>query len=116
MPRRSVPLNDTVTVVLDGSGSGTAKVGPISAREVWRPAMAHVSVSTNTTEATCSVFVGDAAIAANLRDATFKGSSGNATARVNADIVKVGSYVWAQWTGGDPGATGTLNVTGTKEI
>lgn len=111
-----VTLNQSATVTLDGSGDGTARVGPLSAREVWYPANVHVSASTNTNEAQCSIYAGDAAIAQYFRDGTFSGSSGDATDRVSADAIKVGSYVWAAWTGGDAGAVATLTVTGEREI
>lgn len=111
-----VQLRETAAVVLNGSGAGTAKVGPISARETWKPENAHVSASSNTNEAACSIYVGDSPIQANFRDTTFSGSSGDSSDRVNASTVRVGQYVWAVWTGGDAGATATLIVTGTKAV
>lgn len=113
---RSVPLNETVSVRLDGAGAGTAKVGPISAREVWHPAAAAVKVSTIENEAQCLIYVGDSATQQNFVDGTYSGSSGDASDRMAATIVRVGWYVWATWTGGDPGATATLTVTGTKDV
>jgi hypothetical protein len=90
-----VPLDQTAVVTLNGSGGGTAKVGPLSAREVWFPANVHVRVSTTTSEAQCLVYVGGDAIQVNFRDGTFTGSSGDSSDRVNAD---------------------TLTVTGTKQV
>lgn len=109
-------LNETVTVILDGTGNGTAKVGPLSAREVWTPQNVHISVSTDVNEAVCNIYVGDSADPRNFRDATSSGSIGDSSDRVNADVVKCSQYVWAVWTGGDPGSIATLNVTGTKTI
>lgn len=109
-------LSESVSVQLDGSGNGTAKTGPLSARETWQPSNVHVSVSTATNEAVCNIYVGDAAQQRNFRDATFTGSSGDSSDRVNADTVTVGAYVWAVWTGGDPGAMATLSVTGSKMV
>lgn len=103
-------------IKLDGSGNGTAKVGPLSAREVWHPENVHVQVSTANNEATCTIFVGDSASQRNFRDATFTGSSGDSSDKVGADDVKSGSYVWAQWVGGDAGASASLRVTGTKDV
>lgn len=111
-----VPLNESTTVVLSGAGSGTAKVGPISAREVWKPGIAHVSASSNVNEAQCLIYVGDSPIQRNFVDGTFSGSSGDSSDRVNATEVKVGASVWAVWSGGDAGATATLTVTGTKRL
>lgn len=111
-----VPLNESATVTLSGSGAGTAKVGPISARESWAPSNVHVSASSNTNEAQCSIYVGDAPTQRNFVDGTFSGSSGDSSDRAGATSVKVGQYVWAVWTGGDVGATATLTVTGTKQV
>lgn len=111
-----VPLNSSATVTLDSTGGGTARVGPLSAREVWSPDNAHVSVSSNANEAQCAIYMGDAAIQANFRDATFSGSSGDSSDRINADTVKVGMYVWAVWSGGDAGARATLTVTGKRDV
>jgi hypothetical protein len=103
-------------VRLDGSGNGTASCGPLTAREVWNPQNAHVSVATNAAEATCTIYVGDSPIQQNLRDATFTGSSGDSTDRINADTVKSGSKIWGVWTGGDPGSQAIIRVTGTKNV
>lgn len=111
----TVPLNQATTVTLNSSGNGTAKLGPLSARESWQPAIAHVSASTAVNEAVCKVYVGSSPIAANFRDGTFSGSSGDASDNV-AGLVRVGEWVWGVWTGGDSGAVATLTVTGTKEV
>lgn len=114
--RRQVPLSETGITKLDGSGNGTARVGPISAREVWHPENVHVSVSSNTNEALCSIYVGDSATQPNFRDNTLSGSTGDSTDRVNADIVRTGQYVWAVWTGGDANAQAIIAVTGMREV
>lgn len=111
-----VPLNESATVKLNGSGGGTAKVGPISAREVWSPENVHVSASSNVNEAECQIFVGDSAIQRNYIDGTFSGSSGDSSDKVSATQVRVGTWVWAVWTGGDANAAATLTVTGTKDV
>lgn len=109
-------LVDHAYVVLNGSGAGTVKLGPIGAREVWHPE--NVAVSANqspTNEAQCLIYVGDANTKA-FRDGTFTGSSGDSTDKCNADKIKVGQFIWATWTGGDPGVQATLTVTGTKDV
>lgn len=113
----NVPLIAQSPIVLDVSGNGTAQVGPIGAREVWHPENAHVSVQTPVNnEAQCKIYVGDRPIDSTFRDGTFSGSSGDSTDRVSSDVVKVGQYIFAVWTGGDPGQTATLIVTGRKDI
>lgn len=101
-------------VVLDGSGKGTAKAGPLSARETWQPEVASVSASTNAAEAQCRIYSGDAPIPANYVDGTLSGSTGDSTGHVAGNQLRKGSYIWAVWTGGDPGAVATLKVTGSK--
>ena len=103
-------------VSLNGSGAGTAKVGPLTAREVWNPSNVHVSVATHTNEATCNIYVGEDASQKNFRDATFTGSSGDSSDAISSDVVSVGHFIWAVWTGGDPGSQAIMRVTGTKTI
>lgn len=113
----NVPLNESVAIPLNASGNGTAKVGPKSAREVWHPDNVHVSANQNPiNEAQCRIFVGDLPIQQNYRDGTVSGSSGDASDRVNASVVKCGQYVYAVWSGADANVTATLTVTGTKDI
>lgn len=106
----------TVSVTLNGSGGGTAKIGPLSAREIWNPDNAHVSVATHVKEAQCSIYAGTSVYANTFRDATVKGSSGDSTDRINSDVIKSGMYIFAVWTNGDANAVATLNVTGMKSI
>jgi hypothetical protein len=112
----NVPMVSKGVATLDASGNGTLKLGPIGAREVWHPDNIHVNVSTHVNEAQCQIYVGDSPIQSNFRDGTFSGSSGDATDKISADVVKVGQYVWAVWTGGDAAATATATVTGTKDV
>lgn len=109
-------LYETGQVILDGSGNGTVKLGPLSAREVWNAANASVKVATHVLEAKCFIYVGNTATPQYFRDSTLTGSTGDSTGKVDSAPIKVNTYVWAVWTGGDPGQQATLTVTGTKEI
>lgn len=111
----TVPLNASQPVTLDASGNGTAKLGPLSARETWRPTNVHVSVTTNVNEATCTVYVGDSPSASTFRDSSYSGSSGDMLDSL-VDVIAAGWYVYAVWTGGDPGAQATAVVTGTRDV
>jgi hypothetical protein len=106
------------SVVLNASGNGTAKVGPISARETWYPANAHVAANSGSVinEAQCLIYTGTSVGPNNFRDGTLSGSSGDSTDAINHDEVKQGEYIWAVWAGGDTGVTATLNVTGMREV
>jgi len=113
----SVILNESaLSTVFDSNGNGIAQIGPLTAREVWHPSNVHVSASSNTADALCSIYVGFGITQANFRDATFTGSTGDSSDRVDADVIKKGSYIYAVWTGGDVGAQGTMTVTGTKDV
>ena len=112
-----VKLNEFVPVTLDGSGNGTAKAGPRSARETWFPVNVHVSANTNPVkDAVCKVYVGDQATQNNFRDATISGSTGDSTDRVNADQIPLGQYIFAVWSNGDANIQGVMNITGEREI
>jgi hypothetical protein len=106
------------SVTLNASGNGTAKIGPISSRETWYPANAHVSANIGqvTNEAQCIVYVGDGVGPNNFRDGTLSGSSGDTTDAIGNDVIKQGQYVFAVWSGGDAGALATLTVTGEREV
>jgi len=112
-----VPIRPgSVTVALNGSGGGTVKIGPVGAAEVWQAEVASISVSTATAEAQCRIYVGDQPTANNFVDGTLSGSTGDSTDRVSARPIRLGDYIWAVWSGGDPGSVATLNVTGTRGI
>ena len=110
-----VTLTQTVTVVLDGSGDGTASAGPTGPDETWTPTNVAVICSSNTAEATCKVYVGPSATPPYFKDITVDGSTGDATDKCNLPIPK-GWQVWAVWTGGDAGATAYLNVDYSKTV
>jgi len=115
----SWPLNQTGTVVLDGSGNGTVQLTPDGPREHWQPANAAVKVSTNNALAVCRSYVGPSATDQYFVDASYDGSTGDNTDRVAGhDVYRAGPYpsVWAVWSGGDPGATATLILTGTRSL
>lgn len=114
-------LYEFKTVVLNSSGNGTVKLGPQSAREVWHAGCTtYVSVSiptgqtAPTKQAKCFLSIGDNNTK-QFRDNTTNGSSGDHSSKIDRDI-KSGEYIWADWTGGDPGMIATLTITGSKSI
>ena len=111
---RQLPLTAKAYTVLNSEGNGTAYVGPQSYREQWTGLTASVRASTNVNEATCSVYAGAAATPGYFSGATTWGSTGDST--TNLATVQLGGNVFAVWTGGDPGATAYLTVTGTKSV
>ena len=112
---RQFPLSVSVSVTLNGSGAGTASIGPSFPRESWDVSVVSVSCSSNTNEAICKVYAGPQATQGNFADGTTWGSTGDSTSSFSAPVY-LGSKVLAVWTGGDIGATATLVVTGTRRI
>lgn len=111
---RQLPLNLKAYTILDGSGDGTASIGPQSFGESWDSLTVGVSVATNASEATCAIYAGAAATPGYFADATTWGSTGDSTQ--NLPTVRVGGSVWAVWTGGDAGAKATMTVTGMRTV
>jgi hypothetical protein len=111
----TLPLSESAFVTLNASGNGTAKIGPAAHGIVWKPTRVAIKTSTAVLSPVCQLFVGTAATSDNFIDGTFTGQQ-NATDAVVGQEVRIGSYVWAVWTGGDVGAQATLTVTGSKDI
>jgi hypothetical protein len=122
MAKARVTLREYAVIRLNGSGAGTARVGPLTAREIWYPS--NVSIKTTfpgvqtvpTNESKCDIFVGQSISPEFFRDTSFQGSTGDASGACSADIVRTGQYVWAVWSGGDAGVQATLTVTGVKDV
>lgn len=112
-------LNESVVVQANGAGIATARLGPLSAREVWHPETATVGLVPGspapTNEAQCVVSYGDVNTKRML-DACIDGSTGDSTGRVSSVTPKVGEFIWADWTGGDANVSFVLTVTGTKDV
>jgi hypothetical protein len=116
----TVDLDQSAVVTLNAQGAGTAQLGPVNGRESWLPEV--VSVKTTqapasiVNEAQCKIYAGPDASDSNYVDGTLSGSTGDSTANINGQTVNCGEYVFAVWSGGDVGAQGRLNVTGTKQL
>lgn len=115
MPTR-VPLRETAVITLNGSGAGTARVGPLSAREVWYPDNASISVSTKVKEASANLYAGESATQPYFRDNSVQASTGDSSGTVSADTLRRGQFIFAVWTGGDANAQAILTVTGVKDV
>jgi hypothetical protein len=111
----TVPLSESAFVTLDGSGNGTARVGPAAHGVVWRPTVASLKVSTSVQSPTCLIYAGSSATPDNFVDGTYTGSQ-NSTSNIDGQVLYLGQYVFAVWTGGDPGAQATIALSGTKDI
>lgn len=112
---RTLNFTAVATCTLNGSGNGTAAIGPTGTRETWSPATAAVSASSSNSEATAKVYAGSQVSQGTFVDGTTWGSTGDNTNNFTQPVYP-GQEVFAVWTGGDPGATATLVVSGTRTI
>lgn len=112
---RTQTLSRSVSVQLDGNGDGVASTGPNITNETWTPATAAVSASSNTNEATAKIYAGSVMAPNTFVDGTTWGSTGDNTSNF-AGPIYLGQQIYAQWTGGDPGALATLVITGTRQV
>jgi hypothetical protein len=112
-----VPLSDFVQITLDGTGAGVARLGPRAHGQTWRPTVASIKMTgpTPAGQATCFLYAGGAATDANFLDSTYDVAN-DSTDRLSGQVLDLGQYVFAVWSGGNPGATATLTVNGTKVI
>jgi hypothetical protein len=115
---RTLSLSATASAVLNGSGAATAQVGPSSQGEVWYPAVVSVSAAEAavTDEAQCKIYAGPLPIPPYYVDGTLSGSTGDSTGRAGGQTLYPGQWIFAAWSGGDPGATVTLNLSGTRVV
>jgi hypothetical protein len=116
MPARPFSLSASVT--LDGTGAGTAQLGPSITNEQWQPAQVSVNCSANVTTGACqaNVFCGSHVGQDTYKDGTFSGDSGDSTDAVSGEILWPGQYVFVVWSAGVPGATATMRVTGSRVV
>lgn len=94
------------TTVLDASGNGVASLTPDGGD--WKVTITSVSVNSSTSEPTANLYlntVGDV----GFIEGTYSGSSDSSD---TSYVVSLGEVLYCQWTGGDPGATATLRITG----
>jgi hypothetical protein len=116
----TVSLNQSGVITLNGAGNGTAQLGPVNGREHWQPAKISVKTSqapgSIVNEAQCRIFIGADPSDPNYVDGTLSGSTGDSTDSCAGQVIDCGEYIFAAWTGGDPGAQGRVNVQGTKTL
>ena len=108
------PLTQDASVVLNSSGNGTASIGPTVGQK-WRLRTASIIVPGAILIPQCKIYMGGAAIDPFFVDGTYTGALAS-TSNVNGKPLTNGQRIFAVWTGGDPGATATLTITGTSEI
>jgi hypothetical protein len=113
---QTIPLRESLQIKLNGSGTGTAKLGPQSHRETWHTPTISVKTTTAVTTGTCqaNVYVGTDTTDSNWRDGTFSGDTGDTTQI--ADDIRLPNAIYVVWSGGVANDVATVVVTGTKEL
>lgn len=111
---RTVPLNVSGSVVLDGSGNGQVQLGPVVAGVSWQVTGEGVLVqpASLTVVSLFKLYLG-AVVAGNFLGGTYTGD--NNSASIPAALYP-GQVLTGVWTGGNPGATATLTLSGTQAI
>lgn len=103
-----------VNVTLNGSGNGTASIGPQRVREWWTNIVVAVSVATSNNEAQCSLYVGSTVQSSTFMGTTPNGSHGAVATLPNP--IPAGYQIWCVWSNGDANAQATMHVRGTYTI
>jgi hypothetical protein len=117
MPR-TADLSASSTVVLDGSGNGTAEVGPSAPGEVWLPESTGITCTgaiPTTGTPTLFIYAGNGISPATFIDSTYNVTSA-ASSLISGKKLYPGQQVFAVWSGGPPGQTATLAVKGTRQV
>lgn len=106
------PLQDSRSVVLDGSGQGVVIFGPSRPNTRWVVSRLSVQVSSNVNEPTANVYRGTVNPGTFITG-TFSGSN-DTDSQVTDSPLYPGEYYTCQWTGGDAGASATISFGGTE--
>lgn len=109
----ALPLNVGKSVVLAANGNGTTTLGPSSTGETWT--ISKVSIIGNslpTSEPICNIYT-DSPAPENFFDGTQTGNQDSSD--VSWTILQNGKIL-AQFLGGQPGATHTLSLYGTRNL
>jgi hypothetical protein len=102
-----------VTGVIPASGELVLSVGPSGLGTVWYPASAVISTSVGPLDtSTCAVYVGPQGNPESLQGTLFA-SGGAGVVALAIPQLTPGLYILAVWTGGTPGSTAAMNITGT---
>lgn len=117
-------LNQGATCVLDGAGNGLAVCGPSGIGNIWSPAQVAVSTTTNVSTPIAFLYLGPLlppfalSVLMDTAQVTQLGGTSNGSndsiGLTGAIQVPQGQALIVQWLGGDPGATGIMNVSGNQ--
>lgn len=115
---RTVALQASDTITLDGNGNGTAAVGPSAPGEVWSPDSTGITctgVIPATGTPTLFIYAGNGISPGTFIDSTYNVTSA-ASSLISGKQLFPGQQVFAVWSDGPPGQTATLAVKGTRQV
>lgn len=106
-----VEVSPVATVVLDGSGNGRVQIGPPSGTK-WSLRLATGSVSSAASKPAFALYRGSTTGPLELLDSMPFLASQASSGKVGGAVYFPGQVLWGVWSGGDPGATATLQAFG----
>jgi len=104
-----LPLEEFGRTTLNAAGVGRVEIRPLTLRQTWLITGLAVSVSTDVSEPTCSVWASSKAV---LLGSTATGSMD----QLGLAYTLRGGFLIVEWAGGDPGATALATVYGTMTL
>jgi hypothetical protein len=111
----TVPLTASASVTLSGSGGGTVTLGPALPGVAWNPSSCAVLVQPASTTVVSQFYLYNGpAQPGSFIGGTYTGD--NNSTGLTIPPMYAGSVLTGVWTGGNPGATATLTLTGTQDI
>jgi len=111
---QSVVLSVSAQVVLNGLGNGQVQVGPQIAGTSWQPVSCGVLVQPVSLTVVSQFLLYNGNVApANFIGGSYSGDNNSSSLALT---LYPGSVLTGVWTGGNPGATATLTLTGTQTI
>lgn len=109
---QQIQLAESGSVTLDASGNGTVTIGPYRANQVWKVSIISVMTSTATLSPQARVYLGSRA---TYLGGTYTGDN-DSSEYAQPVILRRGQQIIVDWTGGDVGATATVNLYGLAEV
>jgi hypothetical protein len=109
--------NDGMAPLVTFSAGGTAQavVGPSSSGDLWSLDQCFISTSVGALDVSqCILYTGPLPLPQYARTGSLAG--GSSQFGLGGIAVPFGWFAWALWTGGTPGATGQLTLTGVKTV
>lgn len=108
---RTAQLDEANSGTFDALGVAVVRIGPTRVQQYWKPSNVAVS-STSSSDTEARVYLG-AATPSNLLAGSYSGNRDNAPI---AQPLGFGQVLTVVWSGGTPGATATVSVSGQMEV